>query len=73
MGIKFGASQVAHGKERSCQCRRYKRCEFDPQVGKILWKKKWQPTPVFLLGESYGQRSQAGTTSWGCKESEMTD
>ena len=42
------------GKESACQCRR---CGFDPWVGKIPWRMKWQPTPVFLPGESHGQRS----------------
>ena len=38
----------------------------------ILWRKKWQPTPVFLPGESHGQRSLAGYSPWGHKESDMT-
>ena len=42
----------AHGKESIWQFRRHKRHEFDPWVGKILWGRKWQPPPVFLLGES---------------------
>ena len=33
---------------------------FDPWVGKIPWRRKWQPTPVFLPGKSHGQRSLAG-------------
>ena len=33
---------------------------LDPWVGKIPWRRKWQPTPVFLPGESYGQRSLVG-------------
>jgi len=37
------------GKESASQCRRY---AFDPWVGKIPWRRKWQPTPVFLPGES---------------------
>ena len=44
-------------KEPACQCRRYKRCGFDPWARKISWRRPWQPTPVFLSGESYGQRS----------------
>ena len=40
------------GKEPTCQCRKHKRCELDPWVGKIPWKRAWQPTPVFLPGES---------------------
>ena len=41
-------------EESACQC---ERCEFDPWVGKISWSRKWHPTPVFLPGESHGQRS----------------
>ena len=37
----------------------------DPWVGKIPWRRKWQPTPVFLPGESHGQRSLAGYGPWG--------
>ena len=48
------------GKENACQCRRHKRCGFDPWVGKIPWRRVWQPTPVFLPGESHGQRSLVG-------------
>ena len=39
------------GKEPACQCRRRKRCAFDSWVGKISWRRTWQPTPVFLPGE----------------------
>ena len=42
------------GKESACPCRRCKRCEFHPWVGKIPWRRKWQPTPVFLPGKSHG-------------------
>ena len=48
------------GKESSCQCRRLKRCRLDPWVGKIPWRRTWQPTPLFLPGESNRQRSLAG-------------
>ena len=34
-------------KEPACQCRRHKRCGFEPWVGKVSWRRKWQPTPVF--------------------------
>ena len=47
------------GKEISLQGRRQGRCRFDPWVGKILWRRKWQPTPVFLPGKSHEQRSLA--------------
>ena len=41
-------------------------------VQKILWRRDWQPTPVFFPGESHGQRSLVGYSSWGYKESDMT-
>ena len=50
LAIIFGTS----GKECSCQCRRYKRHGFDPWVEKMPWRRKWQPTPVFLPGKFYG-------------------
>ena len=40
---------------------------FNLWVGKIPWRRKWQPTPVFLLGKSHGQRSLACYSRWGCK------
>ena len=43
----------ASGKESTCQCRRSKSNRFDPRVGKIPWRRKWQPTPVFLPGKSH--------------------
>ena len=43
-------------QEPTYQCRRHKRCGFDPRVGKIPWRRTWQPTPVFSPGESHGLR-----------------
>ena len=48
------------GKEPTGQCSRHERHWFDPWVGKIPYRRKWQPPPVFLPGESHGQRSLAG-------------
>ena len=45
------------GKESACHCRR---CRFDPWVGEICWRRKWQSTPVSLPGKSHGPRSLAG-------------
>ena len=45
------------GKESACQCRRH---VFNPWVGKIPWKRKWQSTPVSLPGKSHEQRSLVG-------------
>ena len=52
---------------------RHKRCEFYPCVEQTPWRRKWQPTPVFLLGESHGQRSLAGCSPQGHKESNTTE
>ena len=52
------------------QCRR---CRLNPWVRKIPWRRKWQPTPVFLPGKFHGQRSLAGYSSWGCKELDTTE
>ena len=41
--------------------------------GKIPWRRKWQPTPVFLPGESHGQTSLAGYSPWGHKELDRTE
>ena len=46
---------------------------LDPWVGKIPWRRAWQPTPVFLSGESHGQRSLVGYSLWGYKELDMTE
>ena len=58
-------------QERIClQCGRPR---FDPWVGKIPWRREWLPTPVFLTGESHGQRSLVGYSQWGHKESDSTE
>ena len=58
-------------KEQSIK--RHKIHEFDSWIWKISWRRAWQPTPVFLPGESHGQRSLADYSLWGCKESGMTE
>ena len=65
MGLPWWLS----GKESSCQ---NKRCRFDPWVGKIPCRRKWQPTPVFLPRKSHRQRSLVGSSPWGCKEVSTT-
>ena len=52
-------------KELTCQCRKHKRLGFDLWVGKIPWRRAWQPTQVFLPRESHGQRSLVGYSPWG--------
>ena len=49
------------------------RSAFDPWVGKIRWRREGQPTPVFLPGEFYGQRSLVGYSPWDQKESDTTN
>ena len=61
------------GKEPACQCRSHKRRSFNPRIRKIPWSRKWEPTPVFLPGESHGQRGMVGYSPWGCKESDMRE
>ena len=45
----YGGSWWLSGKESICQCKRCGRCGFDPWVRKVPWRRKWQPTPEFLL------------------------
>ena len=63
----WGFPGGSDGKESTFQCRRLR---LDPWVWKIPWRREWQPTPVFLPGESHGQRSLVGYSPWGAKESE---
>ena len=53
-----------NGKESFWQCRRY---GLHPWVGKIPWRRRWQPTPEFFPGKAHGRRSLAGYRVWGCK------
>ena len=53
------------GKVMAADLRRHK---FDLWVGKIPWRRAWQSTPSFLPGESHGQRSLVGYSSWGLKQ-----
>ena len=61
------------GEEPTCHCRRHKRCEFHPWVGRIHRSRERQPTAVFLPGESHGQGSLVGHSLWGHKESDTTE
>ena len=62
-----GFPDGASGKEHACQCRRHKRYGFDPRVGKVPWRRKWQLTLVFLLENPMDRGPQ------GCTESGMTE
>ena len=66
----LGFPDYSSGEEPDCQCRRP---GFNPWVGKISWRRKWQPTPVLLPGKSHGWRSLVGYSPWGRKESDMTE
>ena len=68
--VLHGLPRWLGGKQSACQCRR---CRFNPWVGKIPWRNKWQPTPVFLSGTSHGQRGLAGCSPCGHKELDMAD
>ena len=64
-------SLVAQAVKSIClQCRRPR---FDPWVEKIPWRRRWQPTPVLLPGESHGWKSLVGYNPWGRKESDTTE
>ena len=70
-----GTSGFEHrnDKEYACQCRRCQRHGFNPWFRKTPWRRKWQPTPVFLPGNIHGQRSLEGYSPWGRKESDPTE
>ena len=65
-----GLCRWLSGKKFACECRRL---GFSPWVGKIPWRRKWQPSPVLLPGESHGQRSLVGYSPWGHTESDTTE
>ena len=69
----MGFPRWLSGEEPACRCRRCQRRRFDAWVGKILWGRTWHPTPVFLPGKSYGQKSLAGYSPWGHEELDMTE
>ena len=64
LGINWASLEAQWlGIHRQCRS-----CRFSYWVGKISWRREWQPTPVFLPGKFHGQRSLAGYSPWGCKE-----
>ena len=65
-----GLPRWPSSKESACQ---RKRCKFNPWIRKIPWRRKWQSTPVFLLGKCHGQRSLARYSPWGHTESDTTE
>ena len=69
----WGLPRWHSGTGSACQCRSCKRHGFNSWVGKTPQSSKRHPAPVFLPGKSHGQRSLAGYSPWGCKESDMTE
>ena len=61
------------GEKPACQSRRLQKPGFSPWVGKIPWKRAWQPTLVFLPGEPHGQRSLEGYSPWSRRELDTTE
>ena len=61
----MGFQGSANAEEPACQFRRHWQGAW---VGKIHWRRKWQPAPVFLPGESHGQRNLEGYSSWDRNE-----
>ena len=71
--LPYGLPRRCFWEAPACQCRRHnKRHGLGPWVGKLPWRRAWQPTPGFLPGESHGQ-SLGDYSPWGRKESDMTD
>ena len=71
--IKYWLHGWHMGKESTYQCRKPRKHGFDPQDEKIPWRRKWQPTLVFLSGKVHGQRSLAGYSPWGHKGSDTAE
>ena len=69
LNANYGLPWWLSSKEFAWQ---FRRCRFDPWIGKIPWRRKWQPTPVFLPGRSHGQRNLRGYSLWALKESDPT-
>ena len=71
--LTTGFAGGTSGKESICQRGRHERHRLDPWLRKIPWRRAGQPSPVFLSGESHGQRSLAGYSPRGCTELDMTE
>ena len=64
---------MSQWKRTHLQCWRHRRHGFDSWVRKIPWRRKRQPTQVFLPGKSHEQRSLAVYSPWSCKELDTTE
>ena len=72
-GVKKPPAKKKKKERNHVQCRSHRRPGFDPRVGKIPWRKKWQATPVFSPGKFHRQKSLACYSPWGHTESNRTD
>ena len=76
-GSEIAGQSVQSGFHSGSDCKEYTCNAADlgliPGQGRSPWRREWQLTPVFLPGESHGQRSLAGYNPWGCKESDTTE
>ena len=71
--VNGGFPRGASGKDPACHCKRRKRLGFHLWVGKIPWRRAWHSTPVFLTGESHGQKSLVGYSPRGHKDTDTTE
>ena len=73
----IGPNEITQSSPRWCSSKEsacwYRRCRFDTWARKISWRRKEQPTPVFLPGKFHGQRSLVGCSPWGLKELDRTE
>ena len=69
----LGSSWLPWWLRQKSVCLQCRRPGFDPWVGKIPWRRKWQPTPVLSPGKFHGLRSLVGYSPWGRKESDTTE
>ena len=67
------SQRVGHNWVTELNWTECRRCWFHPWVRKILWRREWLPTAVYLPGKSHGQGSLVGYSPWGCKESDTTE
>ena len=68
-----GLPRWLHGKVSTCEFRSWRRCKFNPWIGKIPWRRKQQPLPVFLSGKSCGQKNLVGYSPRGHTESDTIE
>ena len=72
-GMRYSACRPSQVAQMVSVCLQCGRPRFDPRIGKIPWRRKWQPTSVLLPGKLHGGRSLVGYSPWGCKELDTTE